>query len=236
MSTKTMNILIADQSSENRLIYKRLLGGRLSGYRFVECEQGEQVLDTIRVFPFDCVLVDFDLPDMDGVELIEELQLLESVKDVPIVFLTEIGNDDAAAEALKAGAAAFFFKGQFDGDDLKQAIENAIANPKSDPVQDLVTDGDTDDEIDDIREMTGALCEELTRPLQIISGQVEMRRRLYAKSYDQNELMQKILTQTKRLEGLSRKLKSLTRYEVKEFPCDLKGGDLKKGSIPSKFQ
>lgn len=232
MSTKTLTILVIAQNPEDRLIYKRSLGGRLAGYRFVECENGNQGLETLTVFPFDCILLDFELPDMDGIGVIKEIRHLESHAFIPIVVLTGAGNKDAAAQALKSGATACLCKGQFDGVDLKQVVQDAVA--KRDP--DSSGEDDTpDNRINDIRELTGEICQALSRPLQIINGQAEIRRRLYAKSYDQAELMQKILAQTQRLEGLSRKLKSLTRCEVKEFPGNLESGDVTKPNRPSKF-
>ncbi len=212
MAEKKYNVLLIDRSPEDRLLCKRLLGGRHAGYCFVECEEGGQGVATLEAFPIDCVIVAFDLPDMDGIAVIEKIARLNPPKPIPVIFLTVPGNEDLVVQAIKTGAHGVLVKDELDGNIIKRMVADVIqaaASPSVEPDK-KSTAG--------ILHAAGAICHELDVPLRAINGHVESKRRLYAESADQAALMQKILVKTKRLEGLSRKLKTLTRYEIKEFP------------------
>src|SRR5262245_24573734 len=56
---------------------------------------------------YDIVLVDYEMPRMDGVTFIRELRALENFADIPIVMITSIQTDEVRIQALEAGATDF---------------------------------------------------------------------------------------------------------------------------------
>ena len=74
MSGESLRILIVDDSPEDRELYRRLLGSSPDQkYEVLESETGQEGLVTCREEQPDCVLLDYQLPDLDGLEFLAEL-------------------------------------------------------------------------------------------------------------------------------------------------------------------
>ena len=87
--------------------------------RFVEADgmvQATAFADPLRALEsamqreYDIVLVDFEMPNMDGITLIRELRSLAKFSDIPIAMITSIEDDDVRMKALEAGATDFLAK------------------------------------------------------------------------------------------------------------------------------
>ena len=83
-------ILIVDDSAEDRLIYQRLLRD-WPEYTITETESGDDGLDFCREQPPDCVLLDYNLPDLDGLEFLTELAESVQGHHIAVVMLTGEG-------------------------------------------------------------------------------------------------------------------------------------------------
>jgi len=87
-------VLIVDDSREDREFYKRLLGkDRLHTYRFSEAESGAEGLELCRKGDFHCLLLDYRLPDLDGLELLRELARGGLNARIPVVMLSGAGTE-----------------------------------------------------------------------------------------------------------------------------------------------
>ncbi|PAY18363.1 hypothetical protein CKO51_16840 [Rhodopirellula sp. SM50] len=123
----TLRILIVDDSPEDREVYRRLLGQQAwNEYEVAEADCGEDGLEACRDRPPDCILLDYNLPDLDGLEFLTELR--ESVPDhhLAVVMLTGQGNESIAVEAMKKGAQDYLVKGELTSDNLQRAVSNAV--------------------------------------------------------------------------------------------------------------
>ncbi|ALF53635.1 ATPase [Nostoc piscinale CENA21] len=125
-----LTILIIDDSPEDREAYRRyLLQDQEYNYNILESASGEKALEVYRQFPTDCILLDFLLPDMDGLEFLAELSKL--AKPVPaVVMLTGYGNEAIAVQAMKSGVHDYLVKGQTTAGRLHSTIHSAVAQVK----------------------------------------------------------------------------------------------------------
>jgi len=122
-----LRILIVDDSPEDRAVYQRFLADTSSRvYTFVETDYGEEGLDRCRDEAPDCVLLDYNLPDLDGLEFLEELNERLGKNRIPVVMLTGQGNESVAVETMKLGAQDYLVKGSLSSAGLHRAILNAI--------------------------------------------------------------------------------------------------------------
>ncbi|AFY99289.1 hybrid sensor histidine kinase/response regulator [Calothrix sp. PCC 6303] len=74
--------------------------------------------------PYDCVFLDYRLPDRDGLALVRQLRKL-GVK-VPLIVLTSQGNERIAVELMKAGASDYLSKSRISSETLALVLRNAI--------------------------------------------------------------------------------------------------------------
>jgi len=95
-SEKKTHILIVDDDA----MIRRLFGGRLTtlGYEIMYASDGNEGRETARRFHPDLVLMDENMPVMDGMEAISRMKSEKETKDIPIILFT---NEDLSMEAEK---------------------------------------------------------------------------------------------------------------------------------------
>jgi PAS domain S-box-containing protein len=136
MSPISRTVLIVDDSPEDRELYRRyLLQGDLqldagqSSYTYIllEATLGQEGLDLWQEHQPDAVLLDYRLPDLDGLEFLSQLQSSTQQMYLPVIVVTGQGNEAIAVQAMKAGAQDYLIKEQITPAGLHLAISGAIA-------------------------------------------------------------------------------------------------------------
>ena len=127
MSKQTRNILIIDDNAEDRAAFRWYLEQDADfAYAIQEADLGAQgIAAYVSVRP-DCVLLDYHLPDMDGLEILSVLTEGKILPDSAVVMLTGTGNEATAVQALKHGAHDYLVKGKAVAEDIRRAVSNAI--------------------------------------------------------------------------------------------------------------
>jgi PAS domain S-box-containing protein len=125
MNLTVQTVLLVDDCVEDRITYRRYLSrDRHHSYSILEAETGEEALLLCRQkFP-DVILLDYLLPDMDGLEFLGELKIQFGQANFPVVMLTGQGNEQIAVQALKNGAAEYLIKQDLIPESLRLVIEN----------------------------------------------------------------------------------------------------------------
>ncbi|HEY9625861.1 MAG TPA: hybrid sensor histidine kinase/response regulator [Coleofasciculaceae cyanobacterium] len=119
-----LKILIVDDDEVDRMALRRLL--KMAGVQIeaVEaCDCGVAIA-ALKEQPFDCAFVDYRLPDMDGLELVQLLRR-DNIK-IPLIILTGQGDEQIAVELMKAGASDYIAKGRLSPEALAQVLRNAV--------------------------------------------------------------------------------------------------------------
>ena len=124
---KARRILIIDDSPEDRVFIRRCLERDTDGdFVFEEAELGEPALERVLADPPSCVVLDFNLPDMDGLEFLDRLHGSADRPCAPVVVLTGLGNEELAVAALKEGADDYLSKDRVNPNSLLRAVNHAI--------------------------------------------------------------------------------------------------------------
>src|SRR5881409_2728072 len=109
-NTSRAQILVVDDDAVSRKILARLLAS--AGYQCHECEDGAQALQTIHAKLPSLLLLDFDMPGLDGAEVLKRLRSDHdpAVAQIPTIMLTGHGTEESEVRCLQAGADDFVTK------------------------------------------------------------------------------------------------------------------------------
>ncbi|BAY94125.1 MULTISPECIES: hybrid sensor histidine kinase/response regulator [unclassified Tolypothrix] len=121
---ETLKILVVDDDEVDRMAVRRALKQAGVSMELSEVGVCNDAISTLKTTTYDCVFLDYRLPDADGLTLIQKLRALE-IK-VPIVVLTGQGDDQIAVELMKAGATDYLSKAKVSAEILAQVLRNAI--------------------------------------------------------------------------------------------------------------
>ena len=102
------SILIADDNPENLKVLARLL--KQEGYKIRAATNGKQALESFQAEPPDLVLLDIQMPKMDGYEACRLIKKQEKYRQVPVIFISAMGEAFNKAMAFKAGGSDYITK------------------------------------------------------------------------------------------------------------------------------
>src|SRR5215470_15763698 len=101
-------ILVVEDQEENRHILRDMLGN--AGYELIEAESGEEALTAVEAQRPDLILMDIQLPVMDGYEVTRRIRSKPELKSVPIIAVTSYALAGDEAKALAIGCNAYVAK------------------------------------------------------------------------------------------------------------------------------
>jgi two-component system cell cycle response regulator DivK len=104
----TKTILVVEDQEDNRQILRDLLGA--SDYELVEAENGQEALDAVARKKPDLILMDIQLPVMDGYEATRRIKANPDWKSIPIIVVTSYALSGDAEKARAAGCDDYVTK------------------------------------------------------------------------------------------------------------------------------
>jgi two-component system chemotaxis response regulator CheY len=102
-------ILVVDDSKVMREMVIACLRQR-EGTSFIQASSGLEAIERLSLQPFDAVVLDLNMPDIGGVEVIEFVRSQDKLKALPILVLTTRGDDASRSRVLEAGASHYMTK------------------------------------------------------------------------------------------------------------------------------
>jgi two-component system, sensor histidine kinase and response regulator len=119
-----LKVLIVDDDTVDRMLVRRSLKNAGMNVSFSEAENCAQALQILAHESFECIFVDYQLPDRDGLSLVQCIREL-NIKS-PIVALTGHGDEQIAVDLMKAGASDYLTKSRISPESLSQILRNAV--------------------------------------------------------------------------------------------------------------
>ncbi len=116
-------VLVVDDSAAIRQSVSYILSQ--AGYDVAEAEDGNIGERRLDDGPFDLVLTDVNMPNMDGIELVRRVRAHSEHRFTPIVVLTTESQDSKMAEGKEAGATGWIVK-PFDADKLLGVVRKLV--------------------------------------------------------------------------------------------------------------
>ncbi|VAW86676.1 Histidine kinase [hydrothermal vent metagenome] len=119
-----LNLLIIDDDEVDRMALRRTLKQAEINACVTEASSKAEGLEALQTETFDCVFLDYQLPDGDGLTLLHELEAAEI--SAPVVMMTGQGSEELAVEMLHAGAQDYLPKAKMTVQALARVVRNVI--------------------------------------------------------------------------------------------------------------
>jgi PAS domain S-box-containing protein len=127
----TYTLLIVEDAPTDRELYRRLLLKDPScDYDLLEVESVAEGLECCQTRAIDAILLDYQLPDGDGLEFLAALAAQSDGKLPPVVMLTGQGDENIAVRAMKLGAQDYLLKRNLTPELLQLSLRNAISSER----------------------------------------------------------------------------------------------------------
>lgn len=120
-----LTVLLVEDDPDIQLITRLAL--RKSGYNVSVVSNGRQALDAVRTAQPDVVLLDWMMPELDGLETCRQLKANPATAGIPVVFLTAKSQEQEIARGLALGATGYITK-PFDALSLGAQIRALLPN------------------------------------------------------------------------------------------------------------
>ena len=101
-------LLVVDDNKVNRLLLIRAL--ELQGHRAAGAENGRLALEMLEREPFDLVLLDIAMPEMDGYQVLERLLANPQLRDLPVIVTSAVEGMEAVVRCIELGADDYLHK------------------------------------------------------------------------------------------------------------------------------
>ena len=102
-------ILVVDDSKVMREMMIACLRGQ-DDFTFDQASSGLEAIEQLSLKPFDLLLLDLNMPDIGGIEVVEFVRSQDRICNVPIIIVTTRGDDESRARAMEVGATKYLTK------------------------------------------------------------------------------------------------------------------------------
>jgi len=138
-----VNILIVDDSLPMRsVIIKTIKASGFGTANFYQAPDGVKALEVLKDEWMDLVITDYNMPEMNGGELISEMKKDDELSSIPVIVVTTEGSQDKVEEFSKIGANAYVKK-PFTPEIIKEKLTQILGE-----MHDEGSNEDSDDDLD----------------------------------------------------------------------------------------
>ena len=101
-------LVVDDSATMRRMIIASL--GAIGGLAFEQAVSGLDAIERVTLSHVDLVMLDLNMPDVHGLEVLRFIRAQQTLRDLPVVVLTTRGDEDSRAAALRDGATLYLTK------------------------------------------------------------------------------------------------------------------------------
>lgn len=123
MSEATHNVLVVDDNRVNRIKLTRAL--KSQDCEVHEASGGREAMEMLRARSFQLVLLDILMPEVNGFQVLQQMQSDERLADIPVIMVSAVEEDDDVQKCLAMGAVDYITK-PFDPDMLSDRVRHNL--------------------------------------------------------------------------------------------------------------
>ncbi len=117
-------VLIIEDELNIRDVYSQVL--REANFEVFEAADGHTGMEMAREGNWDLMLLDIMLPKRDGLEILGEVKKVDTLKNKPVILLTNLGRDSIVKEGYSLGASGYLIKSEINPDDVVQSVQKLL--------------------------------------------------------------------------------------------------------------
>lgn len=224
-------ILVVDDVPENVRVLAQMLGEQ--GYDVRPVTSGRLALQAARADPPSLILLDINMPEMDGFEVCTELKGDERLRGIPVIFISALHETFDKVKAFNAGAVDYITK-PFQFEELLARVRThlellCLRVRLEKHLQELQDNYDQLRDLEGLRDsLTHMIVHDLRSPVTSILASLELLELQNDNlDEDQKEDVGRALNSTRALVGMISALLDVSRLESGEMPLNLEGCDLR---------
>jgi len=208
--TLCRKVLIVDDNKLNLKLIDLIL--QRDGYETSLVSESRTVLSVVRSFAPCLILLDIDMPGLNGIEVCRQLKESDEFKEIPVIFVTGNTDDDTIKKAFAVGGHDYLRKPV---NEIELLTRMHAVSAKIELIEHLKYE----EKLKGVLEIAGTVCHEFNQPLQVISGSAELLLLELEMAPDApgSDLAKTIVEQALRLGAINRKLMKITRYEKRDY-------------------
>ena len=127
-AARPLKILVIDDSAEDRRAFRRMIEECVKHeHEISEAENAFEGLVIAQIDDWDCIFLDYNLPDISGLDFLAEYRKSTPKVVLPVVMLTGQGRESVAVDAMKRGAFDYLAKAEATPEKLNEIIHHALS-------------------------------------------------------------------------------------------------------------
>lgn len=209
MDVSGSTLLVVDDSPLSSMVVSLILK-KHSDYFTVRAWNGPACIKKAKEINPDLILLDIQMPEMNGIEVCKVLRKDEQTHDIPVIFVTSSTDNETLKEAFESGGNDYVRK-PVNKIELLARIKSVLLHKKME--KKLMEE----EKLNGVLEMAGGICHELNQPMQVVSGYSELLLMDMGKENSAYPYIKMIKEQTDEMGSITRKLMRITKYETQAY-------------------
>jgi CheY-like chemotaxis protein len=214
-------ILIVDDDPTMREVITAILSKY--NYQVIEAQNGLECIEMAKEGKADLIVMDVDMPQMDGIKACKILKSDPATKDIPVIFVTGFHDDDTLKVAFESGGADYVCK-PITRIELLSRIKSVLEHQKLNKIR------FEREKLVGVLEMAGAVCHELNQPLQALSVDLNIMTDALPGDSKISPYAEAARQHINQIGGITKRLMNITKYETREYIRGQKIIDIKASS------
>lgn len=209
MDVSKSTVFVVDDSPVTTKVISRMLK-KNSDYYSVKILDGPECIKKAKEVKPDLILLDIQMPGMNGIEVCKVLRKDEQTHDIPVIFVTANTDNETLKEAFESGGTDYVRK-PVNKIELLARIKSVLIQKK---LEKRIMEKE---KLNGVLEMAGGICHDLNQPMQVVSGYSELLLMDMGKENLAYPYIKMIKEQIDEMGSITRKLMRITKYETKDY-------------------
>ena len=201
-------ILVVEDDPLSMQIVAHLLED--AGYCVQSVADGRRCLEFVQDACPQVILMDINMPVLDGIETCRRLKNDEKTRSIPVIFVTGNTDDQTLASAFGAGGCDYVRK-PIGRVELLARVRSVLAQ------QCAARKLAEDEKLKGVLETAGGVCHELNQPLQFVLGAVQILMMDISPEDALYESLEAIRVKVEKMGDITRKLTAITQYRTRKY-------------------